>query len=124
MIRAIRLFPGSDGSSHVEEGYLDAGRAAVTSLYVAESPAHSALDWHDAPERQYVITLSGTLEFTTRNGETFVLHPGDMLIAEDRSGTGHSWRLIDNDPWRRAYVVLAEDAAVPFVATGKARSQP
>ncbi|MGV3632881.1 MAG: hypothetical protein ACO1NY_00915, partial [Pseudorhodoplanes sp.] len=67
-----------------------------------------ALDWHVAPCRQYVVTLSVTLEFTTRDGETFVLKPGDVLLAEDTTGTGHRWRLIDDQPWRRMYVELAD----------------
>jgi hypothetical protein len=59
-----------------------------------------------APLVQYVITLSGTLEFTTRDGETFVLRPGEVLLAADTTGTGHRWRLVDNQPWRRLYVEL------------------
>jgi uncharacterized cupin superfamily protein len=55
---------------------------------------------------QYVITLSGTLEFTTRDGETFVLRPGEVLLAADTTGTGHCSRLIDDQPWRRLYVEL------------------
>jgi quercetin dioxygenase-like cupin family protein len=70
------------------------------------TPAGSALDWHTAPHVQYVITLSGTLEFTTRDGETFVLRPGEVLLAADTTGTGHRWRLIDDQPWRRLYVEL------------------
>ena len=58
------------------------------------------------PLVQYVITLSGTLEFTTRDGETFVLRPGEVLLAADTTGTGHRWRLIDDQPWRRLYVEL------------------
>ena len=72
------------------------------------------LDWHTAPVRQLVITLSGTLDFQTREGAHFVLRPGDVLLAEDTVGSGHSWKLIDNDPWRRVYVVLADNAVVPF----------
>lgn len=33
----------------------------------------------------------GTLEFTTRDGETFVLRPGEVLLAADTTGTGHRW---------------------------------
>jgi quercetin dioxygenase-like cupin family protein len=55
---------------------------------------------------QYVITLSGTLEFTTRDGETFVLRPGEVLLAADTTGTGHRWRRVDDQPWRRLYVEL------------------
>jgi hypothetical protein len=57
---------------------------------------------------QYVVTLSGTLEFTTRDGEVFVLHPGDVLLAADDVGTGHKWRLLDDRPWRRLYAILAD----------------
>ena len=55
---------------------------------------------------QYVITLTGTLEFTTRDGETFVLRPGEVLLAAGTTGTGHRWRLIDDQPWQRLYVEL------------------
>jgi quercetin dioxygenase-like cupin family protein len=79
-------------------------------------PAHSSYDWHTAPEQQYVITLTGTLEFITRDGEKFVMRPGDVLIADDTIGSGHRWRLIDDQPWRRAYVVLKPGAKDSFMA--------
>jgi quercetin dioxygenase-like cupin family protein len=82
------------------------GLKKATAIRFQESPAGSALDWHTAPHAQYVITLSGTLEFTTRDGETFVLRPGEVLLAADTTGTGHRWRLIDDQPWRRLYVEL------------------
>ena len=81
------LFTGPDDASHVIEGMIaqdDPSEAA--SVYFKESPPHSLLDWHNAPERQYVITLSGTLEFTTRDGETFVLRPGMFCWPQTRSG--------------------------------------
>jgi len=53
-----------------------------------------------------VITLSGRLEFETRGGAKQVVEPGDILLAEDTSGGGHRWRLIDDQPWRRAYVAV------------------
>ena len=58
---------------------------------------------------------AGTLEFTTRDGETFMLRPGDVLVATDDIGSGHKWRLIDDQPWRRAYVVLKPGARDLFV---------
>ena len=108
MTRCIHLFTGPDGQSHVEEVAipLDVLQTA-TAVRFAETAAGSALDWHTAPHIQYVITLSGTLEFTTRDGETFILGPGDVLLAADTAGTGHRWRLIDDQPWRRVYVVLS-----------------
>jgi quercetin dioxygenase-like cupin family protein len=115
-IRAIKLYTGPDKASHVMEGVIDeTDRTDVIAIHFKETPAHSSEAWHDSPEPQYVITLSGTLEFSTRGGETFVLRPGDVLLSEDRAGTGHRWRLIDDQPWRRAYVVLKPGARDSFV---------
>ena len=116
-IRAFKLYTGSDHASHVKEGTVDQRiRTDVIAIHFEESPAHSSSDWHNDPEAHYVITLSGTLEFTIRNGETFIVRPGDVLIGENHVGAGHRWRLLDDQPWRRAYVVLkpgAPDAFVP-----------
>jgi quercetin dioxygenase-like cupin family protein len=115
-MRAIKLWTGADNASHVLEGTLTLDRRTdVAAVHFKESPPHSSFDWHDAPERQYVITLAGTLEFSTRDGETFIIRPGDVLVATDTAGTGHKWRLIDDAPWRRCYVVLKSGAADLFV---------
>lgn len=87
-------------------------RCASKAVRFEETAAGSALDWHTAPCDQYVITLSGTLKFTTRDGESFILRPGDVLIATDTTGTGHRWRLIDDQPWRRVYVEIATTPSV------------
>jgi hypothetical protein len=57
-------------------------RTDVVAIHFKETPAHSSFDWHNDPEPQYVITLSGTLEFTTRDGETFVVRPGDEFVGQ------------------------------------------
>lgn len=126
MIRSIRLWTGDDGNSHFEEGVIDllkgergdklSNTIDVVSISFRETRAGGAFEWHDAPARQFVITLSGTLDFQTRTGEHFMLYPGDILLAEDTAGTGHSWKLVDENPWRRAYVILRPEVAVPFVA--------
>ena len=114
VIHCIRLFTGADGGSHVEHIDLPLGAAQLVKMaHFEETAAGSALDWHTAPCEQFVITLSGTLEFTTRDGEMFVLRPGDILLASDTTGTGHRWRLIDDQPWRRLYVELAAPISPP-----------
>ena len=116
MLRCVRIWTDPDGNSTFEEGELslsgghpgDAiGEAMLAvSLSFRETMPRDALAWHNAPIRQFVLTLGGTLEFETRGGASFVIRPGDILLAEDTTGSGHRWRLIGNDPWRRAYVVL------------------
>ena len=116
MIRAYRLYTGPDGDSHVEKGSVATDvTVQADTISFKETPAHSSLDWHKDPIPQYVITLSGVLEFTTRGGETFELHPGDILIAIDDTGSGHKWRLIDDQPWKRAYVVFHTGADPQFI---------
>jgi quercetin dioxygenase-like cupin family protein len=107
MILCIHLFTGRDGRSHVETIDLPHGLVqAAKEVHFEETAAGSSLDWHNTPCQQYVITLSGTLEFTTRDGEIFILKPGDVLLAADTAGTGHRWRLIDDQSWRRVYVEI------------------
>ncbi len=129
MIRCVRLWTGEDGNSHFEEGSIDlepgargdwlSAKPAAASVSFQETAPGGAFAWHRAPVRQLVITLSGTLDFQTREGEHFMLHPGDILLAEDTCGSGHSWRLTDGSPWRRAYVVLEPGAEVPFRVASK-----
>jgi len=124
MIRCVRFWTGEDRNSYFEEGHIRLedgargdllpGRIAATTISFQETAPGGAFAWHTAPARQLVITLSGTLDFQTREGKHFTLRPGDVLLAEDTVGSGHSWRLTDEQPWRRAYVVLSPGATVPF----------
>jgi quercetin dioxygenase-like cupin family protein len=126
MIRCVRIWTGEEGESRFEEGAINltegargdllTEKAGATSISFQETKSGGTFAWHDAPARQFVITLSGTLDFQTRTGEHFIINPGDILLAEDTTGGGHSWRLVDEEPWRRVYVILARDASVPFVA--------
>jgi hypothetical protein len=126
MIRCVRIWTAEDGNSSFEEGHIDlaggergdvlSAVASSSGISFRETKAGGGFAWHDAPVRQFVLTLSGTLEFTTRRGDRFTIHPGDVLLAEDTAGSGHSWRLVDDEPWRRAYVILAPGIKVPFKA--------
>ncbi len=130
MIRCVRITTGGDGNSHVEDGFIelhpgargDLLSAAVGSFSIAfqETPPGGCFEWHRDPVPRFVITLSGVLQFETRGGETFTIRPGDILLAEDNTGTGHRWTLIGDDPWRRAYVVFHPGVDLPF----KAKAQP
>ncbi len=127
MIRCVRIWTGDDGQSHFEEGSVDlpggsrgdavGGEIAASSISFRETHAGGAFDWHEAPVRQFVLTLSGTLEFETRSGTRFTIAPGDALLAEDTTGGGHRWHLLDNNPWRRAYIILQSGVDARFVRT-------
>lgn len=126
MIRCVRIWEGNDGQSHFEEGAIHltagprgdmlSGMASATGVSFQETRAGGTFAWHDAPARQFVVTLTGTLDFQIRDGGHFAIRPGDILLAEDTAGGGHSWRLVDGESWRRVYVILAPGVSVPFVA--------
>ena len=125
MIRCIRIWTGADGHSVFEAGTIDLAEGErgdvltknvpASSISYRETSSGGTFAPHQAPTRQFVLTLSGTLEFKTSTGATFVIRPGDVLLAEDTTGSGHSWRLIDEQPWRRAYVIIGRDVEVPFI---------
>ena len=132
MIRCVRLWTGDDGNSRFEEGSIELSQGGgddgwtpdQTAAHVSfrETPAGGDYGWHRDPVPRLVLTLSGTLEFEVKDGSRFTIRPGDVLLAEDDTGSGHRWRLLDEQPWRRAYVVVPDAAAVPFVpATGGGR---
>jgi quercetin dioxygenase-like cupin family protein len=123
MIRCVRLWTGPDQAAHFEEGVIDlesgargdvlSGKFPITSVSFHETDVDPKLGWHRDSARQLVITLSGTLEFETRDGR-FMLRPGDVLFTEETTGTGHNWTMLGDQPWRRLYVALDPDAVVPF----------
>lgn len=126
MIRCVRIWTGADGDSHFEEGIIDlqggdrgdilSHTVTVAALSFQETRSGGSFAWHKDPIPRFVITLSGTLQFETRGRETFVIRPGDILLAEDNTGTGHRWKLVGEEPWRRAYVVLQPGVELPFKA--------
>jgi quercetin dioxygenase-like cupin family protein len=75
------------------------------------------LGWHPAPRYQFAITVKGKLKFTVTNGDTFIVEPGTVIIANDLLGKGHKWEIIDGNEWHRIYIVPdagAEDYFKPL----------
>ena len=101
-----RIYTGADGRSHFEE--LDGTniffnpRPATSIFFKNDRPAH-ILDWHPAPRRQYVITLSGSVDIRAGDGTVKTFGPGDVLLAEDLTGQGHTAAPRD---WVRAFVPI------------------
>ena len=50
-------------------------------------------DWHTAPRRQYVITLSGHGELEVAGGKKIPVGPGHIELVEDTTGKGHITRV-------------------------------
>jgi hypothetical protein len=125
LIRCVRLWTGEDGNSRFEEGTIALAEGergdfigapiGATAISFRETRSGGSFEWHRDPVPRYVLTLTGTLEFETKSGATFTIRPGDVLIAQDNTGTGHKWRLVGDDPWRRAYVNYEDGVDLGFV---------
>lgn len=101
-MKYFRIYASPDGESHFED--LDIplrgqpGGSEYSDLYPAtgvifrRSPADQFLDWHPAPRRQFVITLSGEAEVEASDGEVRQIGPGTIMLAEDLTGKGHITR--------------------------------
>ncbi|MVN23338.1 cupin domain-containing protein [Mucilaginibacter arboris] len=117
MIKAYQLITGVDGHSHILIGHVaENSISKAVSIHFKETPAGTFYNWHPAPATQFVLTLTGTLEFTVFSGEKFTLKTGEVLIAMDTTGSGHTWQMLGNEPWKRAYIVFAEGENIDFVA--------
>ncbi len=99
----FRLYSGDDGESHIEELELSA-QSDLTTLHDAKGVVFRSSDpgyfsdWHNAPRRQYVITLSGEAEIGLGDGTIHRLGPGDVNLAEDLTGRGHTTRVVGDVP--------------------------
>lgn len=59
-----------------------------------ELPAGLDQDWHNAPARQIVVVLAGTIEVETTDGATRQWCAGELFLPADTTGRGHRTRAI------------------------------
>lgn len=111
-----RLYTGSDGQTHVEEIEVKFGAngtdpfklKTATGIEIRRAAPGRVVDWHPAPRRQYVITLSGRGEVELVDGTKIPLGPGSIDLAEDLTGKGHITRVIGNEPRVTIAIPVAE----------------
>jgi len=80
----------------------------VTSLQFRRTSPEYFIDWHNAPRRQYVVTLSGESEVELGDGTKIRLYPGHILLAEDITGQGHISRALGSEDRISLFIPLPE----------------
>ena len=100
-MKLVRVYTGDDGESHLEtrdqsefefverDGTLTAVQETF-GVNFAQREAGPVGEFHNAPRRQYVVYLTASVEVGCGNGSSAVMEPGDVLIAEDTTGHGHT----------------------------------
>ena len=103
----VRIYTGPDGQSHFEELAPAFARSEGTErsppqetegVSFGKAQPGSFIDWHPAPRRQYVITLAGQVEIGIGDGTVRRFGPGDVMLADDLTGRGHTTRVVGNEP--------------------------
>ncbi len=101
-----RLYTGPDGQTHAEDIEIPltgdrlnevSEMLKVTGAEIHRTPPGRVNDWHPAPRRQYVITLSGRGEIELAGGKKISLEPGHIELAEDLTGKGHITRTVGSE---------------------------
>jgi len=70
-------------------------------------------DWHTAPRRQMVATISGEGEIETGDGQVLIVRPGIVTLLEDLQGQGHLTRGRGATGRLSIFLPLNDDTAVP-----------
>ena len=114
-----RLYTGPDNQTHAEEVEATFSTAGGIGVDVAQLlknagaelhriPAGTVQDWHTAPRRQYVITLSGHSEIEVAGGKKISTGPGHINLVEDTTGKGHITTNIGSENHVVVTIVLAD----------------
>jgi len=111
-----RIFTGADNQSHFEDIAIplhekgDIGKLseirAVTNIIFRETDADYDHDWHNAPQRQFVILLDGEIEIEIGDGSKRRFKGGDILLAEDTTGQGHKSKHLSPQKRRSIFVTI------------------
>jgi len=114
-----RLYTGPDGQTHAEEveakftpGNPDVFKLmAISGAELHRAKAGNVSDWHTAPRRQYVITLSGRGELELMGGKKIPVDPGHIELAEDTTGKGHITRVVGTEDRVTIAIPLSDQSA-------------
>ena len=112
-MKATRLYTNENGESAFEDFAISLERAGATQLANVRAPSSMILnetdpghhyDWHNATQKQWVITFQGEINVELRDGTSRTFGPGNLLLVEDLDGPVHSTTVISKEPWRCAYL--------------------
>ncbi len=118
-VKMTRLYTGPDNQTHAEEVELpfSPGRPAEVSKLLPVNAAElhrtaggNVEDWHRAPRRQYVITLSGHGELEVAGGKKIAVGPGSIDLVEDTTGKGHITKVTGTDDRVTIQLPLADQS--------------
>lgn len=122
-LRIKRVTAGPDGKSfvdvihlpvvHAEPGKSILSRLFATDVELGYGTPGDFIDWHRVTTPRLWIILQGEYEFGTGDGKLHRLKAGDMILAADTTGQGHTSRNVGNVP---SFVLTVRLPAVDSLA--------
>ncbi|HZO80910.1 MAG TPA: hypothetical protein VFB33_04375 [Candidatus Binataceae bacterium] len=117
-MKYTRIYADANGESHFEDVEIETKAAphntgVISQMFAARgvmfrlSPDYF-VDWHNAPRRQFVVNVTGSVEITVSDGDRRVFGPGTILLAEDLAGKGHTSRGLGGDERMSLFIPLKE----------------
>ena len=109
-MKFVRLYSGPDGQSHFEDLDMKKGSPLFSKMFSVDGvifkndPPGESIEWHTAPRRRYLITLSGSVDVRIGDGSVKTFGPGDVFLGEDLTGQGHT--IDPKNNWTRATIEL------------------
>lgn len=111
-----RIYTGRDNESHFEDieiplessgeiGELSEKVNATGIIFRRTGPDYD-YDWHNAPQRQYIIMLDGEVDVEIGDGTVRRFSTGDILLVEDVTGRGHRSKAVNNESRTSVFVTL------------------
>ena len=116
MIQITRIYSDSNGESHFEDiemplknngeiGFLS-DKIPVKEMIFRTVKSDYDYDFHNAPQKQYILLLDGEIEIETSLGEKRTFTSGDILLLEDTDGKGHKSRNLQNIERKSVFVTF------------------
>ncbi len=117
-MKYTRIYADANGQSHFADVEVamkpgPSNTGTISEMITAKgvmfrSSGEYFIDWHNAPRRQFVVNLTGTVEIVASDGETRRFGPGTVLLAEDVTGKGHTSRGLGAEERFSLFIPLAD----------------
>ena len=116
-MQITRVYTGDDQRSHFEDLDIelnDVGLGgklsdpwAASGVIFREVDGSYDLDFHNAPRRQLVVNLKGSVDIEVGDGTVRRIGPGEILLAEDTTGQGHISRAVGGESRSCLFIPLS-----------------
>ena len=114
-----RIYSDKNGESNFEEISIqlkDAGEIGrlsesykVKEIIFRETSGSYDYDFHNAPQKQFIVLLDGLIEIESSKGEKRSFESGNILLVEDTTGKGHKTKSVDGKLRRSIFITIGDE---------------